>query len=271
MDKVSVPIRSATILLLRDSTDGIEVFMVTRNAGIDFAGGALVFPGGKFHPTDLDDDVVSYCDGIDGLKIDEIGNRVCGIRETFEEAGFLLARNTSDRELVDRERCSMIGAKYRQAVLSEEMTMKDIAHEEQFTLACDQMVPFAHWITPQSSPKRFDTWFFLAKVPEGQVGSHDNLETVDSLWINPSKALAAAADQTYKIPFATRMNLAKLGYSDDVRQALALAKANQIITVEPEVIRGKESTTFRIPLEAGYGIEQETETNNIPIVSKEQA
>ena len=84
--------------------------MVTRNAGIDFAGGALVFPGGKIHPSDLTGDILEYCDGIDNLRIDEIYNRVCGIRETFEEAGFLLARNMSDKKLMNRERCSSISA-----------------------------------------------------------------------------------------------------------------------------------------------------------------
>jgi len=184
---------------------------------------------------------------------------VCGIRETFEEAGFLLARNKSDNEMLDRERCSLIGTKYRDSLLSEEITMNEIARQEGFNLACDQMVPFAHWITPQSSPKRFDTWFYLAKVPVGQIGSHDNSETVDSLWINPTKALAGARQQTYKIPFATRMNLTKLAKSDDVNKALKAAKLDRIITVEPEVIRGKESITFRIPREAGYGIEEDTE------------
>ena len=209
MIQLSHPIKSTTVILLRDGTDGMEVFMVTRNAGIDFAGGALVYPGGKTNPEDLTPETAAYCDGNDDLDISEIGSRVCGIRETF---------------------------------------------------ACDLLVPFAHWITPSISPKRYDTWFYLAKAPEGQLGSHDNSETVASLWINPDQALAGAENKIYNIVFATRMNLRKLGKSDNVKLAMNLAQANKVITVEPEVINENNNITFRIPQEAGYDMEQETET-----------
>ena len=155
--------------------------MVLRNAGIDFAGGALVFPGGKSDPADLTAETAAYCDGADGLDLEEIGNRVCGIRETFEEAGFLLAREKGRDRLISGDRCLRLGAQYRRAVHAGEITMKDLAAEEDLTLACDLMVPFARWITPAISPKRFDTWFFLARVPKGQSGSHDQKSLSTSL------------------------------------------------------------------------------------------
>ena len=254
------PIRSATVLLLKDGEEGLQVFMVTRNAGIDFAGGALVFPGGKANPSDTIEEIESYCDGVDGLDIEEIGNRVCGIRESFEETGFLLARDKETGNLVNSERCSIIGGLYRKAVLEEKLTMKDLVAKENLTLACDKMVPFAHWITPVNAPKRYDTWFYLA---EAQLGSHDNSETVDSLWINPAKALIAAKDKTYNIVFATRMNLRKLAKSEDVHTAFVSARLNKIVTVEPEVVYDKNRVTFRIPFEAGYDISEEIE-NNVP-------
>ena len=138
--------------------------------------------------------------------------------------------------------------------------MKDLASNEHLTLACDLLVPFAHWITPSISPKRYDTWFYLAKAPEGQLGSHDNSETVSSLWIKPDQALAGGKNKIYNIVFATRMNLRKLGKSDNVKLAMNLAQANKVITVEPEVINENNNITFRIPQEAGYDMEQETET-----------
>ena len=252
MIQLSHPIKSTTVILLRDGTDGMEVFMVTRNAGIDFAGGALVYPGGKTNPEDLTPETAAYCDGNDDLDISEIGSRVCGIRETFEEAGFLLAREKNTGMLINRERCLSIGAAYREPIRRGKASMKD--------LACDLLVPFAHWITPSISPKRYDTWFYLAKAPEGQLGSHDNSETVASLWINPDQALAGAENKIYNIVFATRMNLRKLGKSDNVKLAMNLAQANKVITVEPEVINENNNITFRIPQEAGYDMEQETET-----------
>ena len=255
------PIPSSTVLILRDSLEGLEVFMVMRNAGIDFAGGALVYPGGKFDIADLAAETAAYCDGVDGLDTTDIGYRVCGIRETFEEAGFLLAREKGSESLVDGERCAKLGAAYRNAVHAGEITMKDVAELEHLALACDQMVPFAHWITPPQFPKRYGTWFFLAPVPDGQMGFHDNTESVDSLWINPEKALARAKDKTYKIVFATRMNLRKVGQSDTVASALAAARADNIVTVEPIISHVTGGVTFAIPMEAGYGIEEEFETD----------
>ena len=105
MIDLSHPIKSTTIILLRDGTNGMEVFMVTRNAGIDFAGGALVYPGGKTNPEDLTPETAAYCDGNHDFDLSEIGRRVCGIRETFEEAGFLLAREKNTGMLINRERC----------------------------------------------------------------------------------------------------------------------------------------------------------------------
>ena len=166
--------------------------MVLRSAGIDFAGGALVYPGGKSDPADLTEETAAYCDGVDGLDLVGIGNRVCGIRETFEEAGFLLAREKGRRTLVSGDRCLSLGARYRKALHSGDLTMKDLAVGEDLTLACDLMVPFARWITPARSPKRFDTWFFLAPVPEGQSGSHDQEELsipYGSPRMRPSRAL----------------------------------------------------------------------------------
>ena len=258
------PIPSATVLLLRDSPSGLEVFMVTRNAGIDFAGGALVFPGGKFDSEDFVPETAEYCDGVDGLDLAEIGYRVCGIRETFEEAGFLLARAIGDASLLNGERCSIIGAEYREAVHAGEMSMKELARKEKLTLACDYMVPFAHWITPRKSLKRYDTWFFLAEAPDGQMGSHDNSESVDSLWINPDEALGGARNKAHNIVFATRMNLRKLGRSNTVDLALTVARADNIVTVEPVISRLNSKVVFSIPLEAGYGIDQEIETDEGP-------
>ena len=268
-DAPACPIPSATVLLLRDGVPGLEVFMVLRNTGIDFAGGALVYPGGKSDPADLTEDTAGYCDGVEGLDLVEIGNRVCGIRETFEEAGFLLAREKNSDTLVSGDRCLRLGAQYREAIHSGDLTMKDLAAQEDLRLACDLMVPFARWITPARSPKRFDTWFFLARAPEGQSGSHDQTESVDSLWITPDAALQGAADQTYNIVFATRCNLAKIGRRATVVEALETAHRNQIVPVEPDItILDDHRVSFKIPLEAGYGFDEEIETNGPTFVRR---
>ena len=265
----AIPIPSATVLLLRDGASSLEVFMVLRNAGIDFAGGALVYPGGKSDPADFTEETAAYCDGVDGLDLVDIGNRVCGIRETFEEAGFLLARERSDNALVSGGRCLQLGAQYREAVHAGDLTMRDLAAEERLTLACDLMVPFARWITPARSPKRFDTWFFLARAPEGQSGSHDQTESVDSLWISPDAALKGAADQSYKIVFATRCNLAKVGRRATVAEALETAQDDDIVPVEPDItVLDDNRVSFKLPADAGYGIVEEIETNGPTVAAR---
>ena len=147
--------------------------------------------------------------------------------------------------------------------------MRDLAAREDLTLACDLMVPFARWITPTRSPKRFDTWFFLARVPEGQSGSHDQKEAVDSLWISPDAALKGAADRIYNIVFATRCNLAKVGRGATVVEALETAQREQIVSVEPDVtILDDNRVSFKIPVEAGYGFEEEIEINGPTVIQR---
>ena len=267
-DTPAPAIPSATVLLLRDRPGGFEVFMVKRHSGIDFAGGALVFPGGKTDPGDIEHGWDDHCDGVDGLSPIEIGNRVCGIRETFEEAGFLLARDKHDGALIGKDRAGELGEKYRNAVHSGDVGMREMAQAENLILACDLMVPYAWWITPSPFPKRFDTWFFMARAPEDQQGSHDQGESVDSLWISPDKPLQAAADQDFKIVFATRMNLKKAGRATTVDEALAAAAADTIVPVEPHVTRADEGIIFRIPEEAGYGLTEHLETDGATRVPK---
>lgn len=256
-----LPIPSSTILLIRDDSDGLEVFMVTRNSGIDFAGGALVYPGGKVDPEDLMPGLPEYCEGIDGLSDLEVASRVCGIRELFEEAGFLLAREENQTQLVDGQRRMDLDKLYRESLIAGNISMKRLVEKEGLVLACDCMIPFAHWITPPGFPKRFDTWFYLARAPYGQEGSHDNSESINSMWISPDKALAGARSGLYNIVFATRMNLLKLGRSAKVDIALNLAKNDKIVTVEPKIEKTEAGVSFTIPLEAGYGIGTELETD----------
>ena len=254
-------IPSATVLLVRDRPAGMEVFLVKRHSGIDFAGGALVFPGGKTDPADLEPAMRSLCDGADHLTDGEIGNRVCGIRETFEEAGFLLAREKGTGSLVRRERADTLGNTYRQANHQGEISLGQMAERENLTLACDLMVPFAHWVTPSAFPKRFDTWFFLAQTPEDQLGSHDQEESVDSLWITPKDALEGATNKTFTLVFATRMNLRKVGEYNLATEALAAAESFEIVSIEPAITRTDEGVLFQIPPDAGYGLAEYLETD----------
>ena len=122
-------------------------------------------------------------------------------------------------------------------------------------LATDLLVPFAHWVTPATQPKRYDTVFLMAKAPEDQVALHDGSESVDSVWIRPADALARAEAGQYKLVFATQKNLEKLARFATADDALVTTRASTVVKVVPEQVATKEGgwRQLRLPAEAGYG------------------
>lgn len=217
---------ASTVLLLRDGRQGLEVFMVVRHHQIDFASGALVFPGGRVEAADL-----ALAGG------DPQGAfRVAAIRETWEECGVLLAAPGAV-PAAEGDFAAMLAARGLRPDL-------------------DALAHFAHWITPVPVPKRFDTHFFLAAAPADQDAVHDGGEAVDSVWIRPLDALAEAEAGTRKVVFPTRMNLTKLARSTSVAEAFAAARARPVVTVQPIQRDTPEGRYLRIPAEADYGGEE---------------
>ena len=164
MTEPTVPRPASTILLLRDGPSGLETFMVVRHHEIDFASGALVFPGGRMEAADV---------GLaaERARADPLAPfKVAAIREAFEECGLLLARAEGEDAIVPAARA---------AGLDRAAPFCDLMARERLVPALDALVPFAHWITPDFVPKRFDTHFFLALAPEDQILAHDGREAVD--------------------------------------------------------------------------------------------
>ena len=245
---------AATILMLRDGAEGLEVFMVVRHHEIDFAAGALVFPGGKLAAGDEDPRVRLRCTGIAGLAPEQITLRVAAIREAFEECGVLLARARGEQRLLGPARLAALGPRYRKALDQGDLGIADMLETEDLELACEELVPFAHWITPAFMPKRFDTHFYLAVAPAEQLAVHDGTELVDSLWLRPAHALSQASAGVHTLVPATELNVKKLGFSDSVGAALRATRAQPVITVVPEVVKGPQGMRLVIPAEAGYGV-----------------
>ena len=245
---------AATIMLLRDGTSGLEVFMTVRHHAIEFASGALVFPGGRVEESDH---AIAAREGWRAGTQDHGvagGSFIAGIRETFEECGILLARPHGSEGLVGVERLATIAAAFKNRVDQDHAAFGALLAAEALMPATDLLVPFAHWITPANQRKRFDTVFFVAAAPDDQVGAHDGAEAVDSVWINPAEAVSAAAAGRYKILFPTQMNLLKLGRHGTVGDALAEARRVRPVTVEPELLSSKDGMReLRIPEAAGYG------------------
>jgi len=243
---------ASTAVILRDAADGIEVFMVERHREIDFASGALVFPGGKVDAQDTDPGWGELtAEASPGLRRNLL---VAAGRETFEEAGLMLARRRGAPEIIDADAADRLVDAHRARLLQGETTFLDILRGEDLVLAADLMLPFAHWVTPERISKRFDTHFFLIAAPVGQLGTHDGTESVEGVWIAPRQALADAQSGSRTLVFATRMNLTKLARFGSVAEAVAATRAKPVVTVMPKVKTTPEGRWLQIPAEAEYGV-----------------
>lgn len=249
------PKLSATILLLREGRAAPEVLMVKRHYEIDFAAGALVFPGGKAAAGDTDSGWDAWTDGDYGPVQQDA--RIAAIREAYEESGILLARHASSRgagaPLVGADIAERLSP-HRAAVDRGELPFLDIIREHNLVLALDRLIHFGHWITPVMMPKRFDTHFYVAPAPSGQVAAHDGRETTDAVWLSADDALAQEKAGQATIIFPTRMNLVKLARAASLEDAARRYAAEPVVTVLPEPGRtDKGEPCLFIPEEAGYG------------------
>jgi 8-oxo-dGTP pyrophosphatase MutT (NUDIX family) len=237
--------------------------MVVRHHQIDFASGALVFPGGKAAPGDNDPRLRERCHGADGLTDRQISLRACAIREAFEECGVLLARKAGETDLVGPD----VVAKYdswRPSLDRGETAIMELLEEADLYLALDALVPYAHWITPEMMPKRFDTYFYLAIAPSDQLALHDGREHVDSAWLNPATALKEMEEGKWTIIFPTRLNIEKLAPATSAADAIARAKADDIKSVTPELVKTDDGLMLRIRDDAGYETTEEPMESAIP-------
>ena len=191
---VTVPRLAATVLVLDDGPDGLEVLLVRRTPRARFMAGAWVFPGGAVDPGDGD--------GPAGL-------RAAARRELLEEAGIALP-------------------------------------------ASAELIVFSNWITPERVQTRYDTWFFLARRPEGMETRVDGHEIVDACWLTPGGALEAATRGELEIVFPTRKQLERLVGFASVAPLLAHARETPVLPVAPRVIGSGEQARVVLPGDPDY-------------------
>jgi 8-oxo-dGTP pyrophosphatase MutT (NUDIX family) len=252
------PVRdAATVMVVRDaSAGGVEVLMLQRNRKAVFAGGAYVFPGGALDAGDSGADLAARCRGrsdaeasaLLGLRAGGLAFFVAAVRECFEEAGILLAEREDGGPL---SRDELVGR--RHALNAGTITFSDVCREESLLVASDRMEYFSHWITPFGAPRRFDTRFFVAEAPDGQVALHDAGETIASRWIRPGDALALHADGTFDLLLPTLENLAALDRHASAAALLAAARHGPPVpAMIPRVrLEGSEVRVF-LPGDDGY-------------------
>jgi 8-oxo-dGTP pyrophosphatase MutT (NUDIX family) len=198
MNAPVVPRPAATITLIRDVADGLEVLMMQRSHASVFMPGVYVFPGGRIDDEDADRALYEICVGMDdakasallGVERDGLAYWVGAIRECFEEAGLLLCYDTSGALVrLDRADMQQRYAAHRDALNAGTLKFVDFCRGEKLKLAADRMTYFSHWITPAAAPQRYDTRFFAAIAPLSQDPLHDEKELIDTVWVKPGDAL----------------------------------------------------------------------------------
>ena len=255
--RLQEPRPAATLIIVRDTEDGqaIEVLMTERHGDLSFAAGALVFPGGLVEEGDRSADLQARCQSRGRADPEQIAHLLAAIRETFEETGLLFAFDLEGWSIGDRRRAAY-AANYQEPLRAGEISFAQFAAQESLQFAPDDFLQFAHWITPEISPKRFDTRFYLAAAPEGQNAACDGKEAVEVVWAKPRYLLDEARQGRRGLMFPTRLNLEVLTPCRSVHQALKLARARPVVPVMPEVFERDGETWARIPQEAGYGVSE---------------
>ncbi len=250
-------IPAATILLLRDEPD-FEVLMIERHADIGFAGGALVFPGGRMETSDGAQEWAGLCDGYDQTPPEERAPRVAAIREAFEEAGILYARKAGEAALISGAYAEELGV-HRAAIENDDTLFRKLIEGEGLRLACDALYLFARWMPPARvvHHRRYDTWFFAAKAAPGQRALEDGNEATEAIWLTPQAALAARDEGTRKMIFPTSRNVELLTVRETVDETLQFAARRKIEKIEPTIVEEDGEAYLAIPDDQGYPITRE--------------
>ncbi|MBV1949965.1 NUDIX hydrolase [Streptomyces sp. BV129] len=193
-----VPRRAATVLLLKDTPAGPAVHMLRRRASMAFAGGAYAYPGGGVDPRDDDRHVrwagptrAWWADRLGMYAGDEAGAQaiVCAaVRETFEEAGVLLAGTGPDSVVGDTSGDDWEAD--RAALVAHELSFAEFLDRRGLVLRSDLLGAWTRWITPEFESRRYDTWFFVASLPEGQRTRDLSTEADRTVWTRPAEAAA---------------------------------------------------------------------------------
>ena len=262
----ATPRPAATVIVVRDGEDGRpETFMVRRDPRARFAADAFVFPGGAVNEDDKLAGGAPPCSGLTRSEAharltdrggdppadpaESIGLHVAAVRELFEEAGILLARQLDGRGdgVLTPETCATLAA-LRPEIQPGERQLGELVAELGLELVPEELIYFSHWITPESSPRRFDTRFFMIEDRPGQTASHCGVETVDGVWITPAEALRRFEAGEITLVSVTVDHLRVLRHYASTADLLAFARSKPIRSV-----KARRDHRFREDWDLGAG------------------
>jgi 8-oxo-dGTP pyrophosphatase MutT (NUDIX family) len=248
--KPVTPEDASTVILVREAGPGLEVYMTRRQESLMFLGGFHVFPGGKMDPADRSPESMARCKGlapeaasarIEGVEQPAmaVGLMVAAIRELFEEAGVLLAEYEDGTRLTrpSAELCARL-SEYREKLQADRISLAQLLEAESLFCSIAHIHWFAHWITPATSPRRFSTYFFTARLPEGQKASPFASEIAEALWVRPEQAIANWREGRWKmIPptIASLDTLARYRSWDELKRDFSRAPEEHRRTVWKEL------------------------------------
>jgi 8-oxo-dGTP pyrophosphatase MutT (NUDIX family) len=229
------PKDAATVVLVRDGSDSIEVFCVERSKQSRFLGGAMVFPGGKVDATDVDA-------AWDALTTEphtfarSFGVAAC--RETLEEAAILLATGA----FTDEDAFAL-----RARLAKEPNALRDFLSARGARLDLAALHPLARWVTPEAESRRFDARFFLAVAPKGQSGAHDEHETMSSFWATPKETLRRWEAGEVQLAPPTHNTLAFLATCRTTADAVALTRTCSLEPICPRLVPQADTLALTLP------------------------
>jgi len=271
----TIPRKAATVILLRDENpEGFEVFLLKRHEKSSFMGGNFVYPGGR---VDRDDGSFEICSFSKGITFDEahkifggtispeesFAYWIAGIRELFEEAGVLLAYDQKGNLFQIRNQDEQDKfLNYRELLQKGRMTICQVALKENLLFALDHILYYAHWITPEARPERFDTRFYLARYPMGQEASHDRKETTAGAWMTPQEALEKNLKGEVILSPPTLKTIEDLSRFKTIDEVINSLKKKEISPILPILTKISGESFILFPWDPEYKMFQRGETPN---------
>lgn len=240
------PRPAATIVLLRDGADGLEVLLMRRNRKAGFVPGAYVFPGGRVDGADAEPEVIERLEGLDvpeaesrlglvGADPPAIAYYLAALREAFEETGILVGIGEGGHPPPTAAEDGAVDA-VREAVMEDRLGFGEALDHLGCRIAGDAIEYLAHWITPEAEPRRYDTRFFAAKVRDGATPIVDPREMTAALWITPEGALAGVDDGALPMVFPTIRTLEELQRYENTDAALTGIASAPVRTILPRLV-----------------------------------